>query len=86
MLFIHLEPKPVTNQLAFVLRNKAYIPVFYRGNKIWVQVRVCMNEITIALVPITCYRDKTRVQMFYFDSNTIVPLHCAALGFWESVC
>ena len=22
--------------------------------------------------------DKTRVKMFYFDSNTIVPLQCAA--------
>ena len=24
-------------------------------------------------------RDKTRVKMFYFDSNTIVPLQCAVL-------
>ena len=24
------------------LRNKTYVPVFYRGNKIWVRVRVCM--------------------------------------------
>ena len=29
-------------------------------------------------------RDKTRVKMFYFDSNTIVPLQCAALVFWKA--
>ena len=28
------------------------------------------------------YRDKPRVQLFYFDSNTTVPLQCAALGFF----
>ena len=28
----------------------------------------------------------TRVQMFYFDSNTTIPLQCAALVFLESVC
>ena len=32
-------------------------------------------------VPIFYYRDKTRIQMFYFDSNTTVPLQCAALFF-----
>ena len=30
-------------------------------------------------VPIFYYRDKTQVQMFYFDSNTTIPLQCAAL-------
>ena len=38
------------------LRNKTSVPVFYRGNTI--------------LVPIIYFRDKTRVHMFYFDSNT----------------
>jgi len=42
-----------------------------------------MNEITSAhapeRVPIFYYRDKARVQMFYFDSNTTVPLQCAVL-------
>jgi len=28
--------------IALYLRNKTYVPVFYRGNKIWVQVRVRM--------------------------------------------
>jgi len=28
------------------LRNKTSLSVFYRGNKIWVQVWVLMNEIT----------------------------------------
>ena len=37
-------------------------------------------------VPIFYYHDKRRVQMFYFDSNTTVPLQCAAPVFWESVC
>ena len=32
------------------------------------------------------YRDKTRVQMFSFDSNTTVPLQYDALAFLESVC
>ena len=31
-------------------------------------------------------RDKTRVQLFYFDSNTTLPRQCAALVFLESVC
>ena len=64
--------------------------MFYRGNITWVRVRVRMNEITSALapewVPIFYFRDKTWVQMVYFDSNTTVPLQCAALVFLESVC
>jgi len=32
-------------------------------------------------VPIFYYRDKTRVQMFYFDSNTTVYLQCTPLVF-----
>ena len=27
-----------------------------------------------------------RVQMFYFDSNTTVPLQCVALVVWKSLC
>ena len=67
----------------FDIRNKTSVSVFYRGNKIWVRVRV---RITSALTPIFYYRDKTRVHMFYFDSNTTVSLQCAALVFFESVC
>ena len=37
-------------------------------------------------VHIIYFRDKTRVHMFYFDSNTTVPLQCAALVFLDSVC
>ena len=33
-------------------------------------------------VPICYYRDKTRVQISYFDSNTTVHLQCAALAFF----
>ena len=33
-------------------------------------------------VPIFYYHDKPRVQMFYFDSNTIVPFQSAALVFF----
>jgi len=29
-----------------LLKNKKSIPVFYRGNKIWVRVPVRLNEIT----------------------------------------
>ena len=36
-------------------------------------------------VPIIYFRDKTRLQMFYFDFNTTVSLKCAALAFLESV-
>ena len=35
-------------------------------------------------VPIIYFRDKTRVQMFYFDSSMTVPLQCAALVFWKA--
>ena len=37
-------------------------------------------------IPIFYYREKTREQMFYFDSNTTITLQCAALVFLESVC
>ena len=48
-------------------RNKTYVPVFYRGYKIWVLVLVRVIEsYAIKLVPMFYYRDKTRVQMFYF--------------------
>ena len=30
------------------------------------------------------YRVKTQVQMFYFDSNTFVPLKCPELAFWKA--
>ena len=64
--------------------------MFYRGNNIWVRVRVRMNKITSAQaperVPIIYFRDKTRVQTFYFDSNTTVRLQGAALLFGDSVC
>ena len=74
----------------FSLRNKISVPVFYRGNKPWVRVWVCMNLITSALAPerapIIYYRDKTQVQMFYFASDTTVPLQYVALVFLESVC
>ena len=60
--------------------------MFYRGNKTWVRVRLHMSLITSALtperVPIFYYRDKTRVHMFYFDSNTTVPLQCVAQLFF----
>ena len=35
-------------------------------------------------VPITYYRDKTWVHMFYVESNTTVPLQCATLVFWKA--
>ena len=35
-------------------------------------------------VPMFHYRDKTRVHMFYFDSNTTVPLQCATLVFLKA--
>ena len=35
-------------------------------------------------VPIFYYRVKTRVQMFYFDSNTTVSLQCVALVVWKA--
>ena len=28
------------------------------------------------------YRVNTRIQMFYFDSNTFVPLKCPEQAFW----
>jgi len=44
------------------------------------------HECTPERVPMIYFHDKTRVQLFYFDSNTTVPLLCAALVFLESVC
>ena len=32
-------------------------------------------------VPIIYFRDKSRVQMFYFDSTTTVPFQCVSLVF-----
>jgi len=58
-------------------RNKTYIPVFYRGNKTWVLVLVCVikslvlahswfNTYAPEPVPMVYYRDQTWVKMFYF--------------------
>jgi len=30
------------------------------------------------------YRVNARIQMFYFDSNTTVPLQCVALVVWKA--
>jgi len=30
------------------------------------------------------YRVNTRVQIFYFDYNTFVPLKCPELAFWKA--
>ena len=65
------------------LRNKTYVPVFHRGNKI---AHSWFNLYVPELVPIIYFGDKTWVHMFYFDSNMTVPLHCAAQVCWESVC
>ena len=48
--------------------------MFYRVNKTWVRVR--------ERVPILYYRDKTRIHMFYIDSNTTLRLQCDALVVW----
>ena len=49
-------------------RNKTYVPVFYRVNKLWVLVLVHPHSWIISyaleLVPIFYYRDKTRVRCF----------------------
>jgi len=37
-------------------------------------------------IPIIDFRDKTKVQMFYFDSNTTASRQYDALVFLESVC
>ena len=42
------------------------------------------HECALARVPIIYFRDKTQVQMFYFHSNTTVPLQCAALVFLDA--
>ena len=70
------------------LRNKkhlyqcfiAVIKYGYEFGCVWIESQHASER-----VPIIYYRDKTRVNMFYFDSNTTVPLHCAALVFLESV-
>ena len=69
------------------LKKLIIVPVFFRGMNIWVRIRVRMNQITSAIaerVPIFYFHDKTRVQMFYFDFNTTVPLQCAVLAFWKA--
>ena len=56
-------------------RDKTYVPVFYRGNKLCVLVLVrVIKSYEQELVPIIYYRDKTRVHMFYFltTSTTII--------------
>ena len=69
-------------------RNKTFVPVFYRGNKTSVRVRLGMNQITSALerVPILSFAIKHEY-MFYSDSYTTAPLQCAAQVFFflESV-
>ena len=42
------------------------------------------NSYELELVPIFYHRDKTRVHMFYFDSNTCVPLKCPELALWKA--
>jgi len=44
------------------------------------------HECVRTSVPIIYFRNKTWIQMFYFDSNMTLPLKCAALGFLDSVC
>ena len=50
--------------------KRTHVPVFYRGNKIWVLILVLVhswfNSYAPELVSILYYRDKTRVHMFYF--------------------
>jgi len=52
----------------------------------------CFNTIDLITrtrtpsVPIIYFRDKTRVHMFYSDSNTTGSLQCACTSFLESVC
>jgi len=41
------------------------------------------HECTSERVPMVYYRVNTRVQMFYFDSKTCVPLKCPELAFWK---
>ena len=71
--------KYITFSVHLYLRNKTYVPVFYCGNKIWVRVRCVW--IILNRVRLIYFRYKSRVQMFYFDSNTTVPLH---LYFWKA--
>ena len=42
----------------------------------------CASTIDLITHTIIHFRNKIRVQMFYFDSNMTVPLLCAAL-FWK---
>ena len=69
--------------------------MFYRCNKILVLllVRVIKSHVLAysrfdsyapELVTMFYYRDKTRVQMFSFDSNTTVPLQCDAQVFCKA--
>ena len=69
-------------------RNKTFVPVFYRGNKTSVRVRLGMNQITSALerVPIFSVRDKTRVHvLFRFLHDRTSPMCCTSFFFLESV-
>ena len=57
----------------------AVIHCWYEVGCVWIKSRV----------PIIYFRNKTRVYMFYSDSNTTVPPRCAALLFFNrgrSVC
>ena len=42
------------------------------------------HECTPERVPMIYFHDKTRVQLFYFDSNTTVPLQCVTLVSWKA--
>ena len=65
------------------LRNKTYVPMFYYRGAYELN-HECASIRTSTRVLL---RDKTRVHMFYFDSNTNVPLQCVALVFFlENVC
>ena len=55
-------------------RNKTFVPVFYRGSKIWILVLVrVIKSYASKIVPMVYYRDKTRVQMFYFLIRLVLP-------------
>ena len=73
------------------LRNKTSVPVYYRVQgcyrflvmlrviKSLVQAHSWFNSYAPEFVPMFYYRNKTRVEKFYFDSNTTVPLECVVL-------
>ena len=41
--YYHVHENKVDSVKFCLLRNKTYVPVFYRGIKIWVRVQVRMN-------------------------------------------